>query len=235
MSKLNLLKSDVLILCGGLGTRFRAIRKDIPKSLAQIKGTPFIDIIINDLVLKGFRRIILATGHLSSQIELHIQTRKDAEYIFSREPKPLGTGGAIKFAERYFHSENILILNGDSYINFNFPSILRFHKKKKADMSILLSSVTSGNDYGHVILNKDNKITSFVEKGKLKRNSNVNAGVYLINRSLLENLKCKIQYSLEKECIPTWINSHRIFGIITDMEVRDIGTPKRFKQLQKSF
>ena len=99
MSVCKVQKPDVLILCGGLGTRFREVREDIPKALAPIQGTPFIDLLLNDLVDQGFRRIILATGHLSSQLEQYVQQRREAEYIISCEHKPLGTGGAIKLAE----------------------------------------------------------------------------------------------------------------------------------------
>ena len=113
-----------MILCGGQGTRFRTVREDIPKALAPIQGTPWIDILLDDRVAQGFRRIILATGHLSDQIEHHVKQRTDREYIISKEPKPLGTGGAIKFAEKHFLSDDILILNGDSRIDFSSPALL---------------------------------------------------------------------------------------------------------------
>ena len=117
MSVSKVQETDVLILCGGLGTRFREVREDIPKALAPIQGVPFIDLLLNDLVDQGFRRIILASGHLSSQLEYHVNQRTDAEYIISCEPIQLGTGGAIKFAEKHFRSKQILILNGDNYLH----------------------------------------------------------------------------------------------------------------------
>ena len=118
-------ETDVLILCGGMGTRFREVREDIPKALAPIQGVPFIDLLLNDLVDQGFRRIILASGHLGSQLEYHVNQRTDAEYIISCEPSPLGTGGAIKFAEKHFRSKQILILNRYSSINCDFNSLFR--------------------------------------------------------------------------------------------------------------
>ena len=174
--------TDVLILCGGLGTRFRVVREDIPKALAPVQGVPFIDLLLNDLIYQGFRRIILATGHFGSQLEYHVNQRTDAEYIFSCEPIPLGTGGAIKFAEKHFRSKQILILNGDSRIIFCLPSLLEFHHNNQADMSILLSSTTKGDDYGNVKINYENRITVFSEKPKKSESyselSLINAGVY---------------------------------------------------------
>ena len=130
MLKISVGETDVLILCGGLGTRFREVRKDIPKALAPIQGTSFIDLLLNDLVDQGFRRIILATGHISSQIEQYVKRRRDAEYIISSEPKPLGTGGAIKLAEQHIRSDLILILNGDSRILLDYNEIINLQEFK---------------------------------------------------------------------------------------------------------
>ena len=76
---------DVFILCGGQGTRFREVREDIPKALAPINQVPFLDLLVDDLVNQGCRRIILGTGYLSDQIEFHIKHRKDADYLISFE------------------------------------------------------------------------------------------------------------------------------------------------------
>ena len=93
MSKLNETgMPDVFILCGGKGTRFREVRDDIPKALVPINDIPFLDLLINDLVAQGCRRIILGTGYLSEQIESHIKKRNDANYLISFEKLTLGTG-----------------------------------------------------------------------------------------------------------------------------------------------
>ena len=232
-------ETDVLILCGGFGNRFRAVREDIPKALAPVQGVPFIDLLLNDLIHQGFRRIILATGHLGSQLEYHVKQRNDAEYIISCEPIPLGTGGAIKFAEKHFRSKQILILNGDSRIIFYLPSLLEFHHNNRADMSILLSSATKGDDYGNVAKNDENRITVFLEKPEKSESyselSLINAGVYCLNCSLLSDLEAKVEYSIEKDCIPSWLQYHRIIGLRTEQFVYDIGTPERYKDSQTMF
>ena len=57
---------------------------DIPKTLAPINSTTFIDIILDDLIAQGFKRIIFATGYHSDKIEGHIKNRTDAKYIISK-------------------------------------------------------------------------------------------------------------------------------------------------------
>jgi len=226
-------KTDVLILCGGMGTRFREVREDIPKAMAPVQGAPFIDLLLDDLIAQGFRRIILATGHLGDLLNQHVTQRADAEYVVSCEPKPLGTGGAIKFAGTHFHSDPVLVMNGDSKIECNFADLLISHKKNQADMTVLLSKVTGGSDYGNVEINNYDRIVNFIEKPVAVEASLVNAGVYLINKGLLKSLRKNQNYSLEEDWLQTWIHSHNIFGYITEAIFQDIGTPERYNSFCK--
>ena len=107
MPEVNTEIPDVFILCGGQGTRFRAVRDDIPKALAPINGIPFLDLLLDNLIIQGCQRIILGTGYLSEQIEFHAKKRSDGEYLISREDNPLGTGGAVHQALPLFNSEQV--------------------------------------------------------------------------------------------------------------------------------
>ena len=82
---------------------------------------------MDDLVSQGLTRIILATGYLSNLVEQHVKQRTDIEHIISCEPKPLGTGGAIKFAEQHFRSNPVLVMNGDSRIVFDALNLLKIY------------------------------------------------------------------------------------------------------------
>ena len=189
MPKIRVGETDVLILCGGLGTRFREVRNDIPKSLAPIQGTPFIDLLLNDLIVQGFRRIILATGYLSDQLEDYVNRRKDAEYIISNEPKPLGTGGAIKFAQSKLVSNPVLVLNGDSRIKFDSLDLFKIYNEQQCDVVMLLSKSTMGSDYGNVTMEASGQISQFTEKPtKTSDSTYVNAGVYLISSKIIQNI-----------------------------------------------
>ena len=59
--------SEAIILCGGLGTRFRSVSESIPKTLAPVSGRPVLKWLIDDLTIMGIKRIILASGHLSEK------------------------------------------------------------------------------------------------------------------------------------------------------------------------
>ena len=74
MTQINI---QTLILCGGLGTRFRSVSEDIPKSLAVVSGKPILSWLIGDLKKNKIKDIILATGHLSSNIEKYVGNHSD--------------------------------------------------------------------------------------------------------------------------------------------------------------
>jgi len=227
MPKISVGETDVLILCGGLGTRFREVQKDIPKALAPIKGTPFIDLLLNDLVEQGFRRIILATGHLSSQLEQYVKGRRDAEYIISCESKPMGTGGAIKLAEQHIRSDNFLILNGDTRIRLGYIDMMNFHLQMESDFTICLCNVNDKSDFGSVCLNDKKRIVSFNEKN-FNNNSFANAGVYCVNKKILNNIEKKKYFSIENSLIPNWLKTYNLFGYETSLKFYDIGTKDRY-------
>ncbi len=85
-------KTDVVILCGGLGKRLKKVVRDRPKSMAEIKGRPFLDILIDYVASFGFRRFILCTGYMGDHIDKYFVRGKERalDILFSRERKPLG-------------------------------------------------------------------------------------------------------------------------------------------------
>lgn len=234
MSRINETATDVLILCGGKGERFRKVREDIPKALAPINGVPFLDLLLNDLVDQGCKRIILGTGYLSGQIEAHLQRRNDAEYLISLEKSPLGTGGAIRNALNLFESKQVLVLNGDTYIAFSVQTFISFHKNQTADATVLLSSETSGKDYGNVVLGENNQILYFQEKPKDSKERLINAGVYCIQNKLIQQ-HSEGSASLERDWLPQWLINRRVLGMVLQKSFYDIGTRERFELAQKQL
>ena len=158
--------TDVYILCGGFGKRLKSITKNSPKPMVKIGEKPFLDIIIDYMAGFGFRCFILGLGYKAEVFKKYYRDfkRKDLEIKFCEERTPLGTGGAVKKAKSLIKSNPFLVLNGDSFCKFNPLNFLKFHKKKKAIVSILLRKVLSGADYGRVKLDKAGRITDFNEK-----------------------------------------------------------------------
>lgn len=224
--------TDVLVLCGGLGTRFREVRQDIPKCLAPLQGKPFLDLLLSNLIEQGFCNFILATGYLSDQVQDHIKKRSDANYRFSSEKVPLGTGGALKLAEKLVNSDPFLVMNGDSFIDFELTRILEDHATTQSDVSMLISSSMKSETYGSVFIDENRRVVAFAEKIREERSSFTNAGIYCLNSAVLSSIGNGVPISLERECFPQWVDRLKVTGLVTSSPIIDIGTAKRYQAAQ---
>jgi D-glycero-alpha-D-manno-heptose 1-phosphate guanylyltransferase len=224
---------DTIILAGGKGTRLKNILHNIPKALAPINGIPFLDLVISYLQdQKEIKKIILSVGYLKHQIINRYKNLKNI--IFSQETIPLGTGGAIKKALNSTDSENILVLNGDTYANFSLKKFLEFHIKKNSDLTILSTREKNISRYGNLIFDENQKILSFNEKNK-KNEGYINSGVYLIKKNIFNSFKSIDSFSFEKEYLPFIINTKNIFSFKTSSFFIDIGTEESYFKAQKIF
>ncbi|MBU4492170.1 MAG: NTP transferase domain-containing protein, partial [Euryarchaeota archaeon] len=175
---------DVVILCGGLGTRLKPVVSDRPKVLAKIGEKTFLDILIDSLTKQGFKNIILCVGYLKGQIKNHFDRDKEYNIMFSEERETLGTGGALKKARSLIKSNPFMVMNGDSICKIDFRKFYDFHVNKKAILSMALVRTKAAQDFGSVIINDSQRITSFMEKVVSKDECLINAGIYLMQKDV---------------------------------------------------
>src|SRR5213082_3974781 len=154
------------VLCGGPGTRLRPVLTDRPKSMALISGTPFLQLLLDRLRSQGVGDVILGTGYMAEKIESYFGSRNDLgmRIRYSREHEPLGTGGALKLAEPLI-SDPVLVLNGDSYVEWSLVPMLELFTVKNADIVVVLRAVADVTRYGSVALDHDGRVAEFTEKG----------------------------------------------------------------------
>ena len=154
MTQDSIVNLDVLILCGGFGTRLKEIEKGRPKPMVEVHGHPFLDILIQYVSSHGFRRFILCTGFKSEVIEQYFSGKNDGNtYVISREQEALGTGGGIKNAETCILSSPFMVLNGDSICRINLKDFIEFHGVNKATASMVLATADDVRGYGSVAIN----------------------------------------------------------------------------------
>lgn len=226
---------DVVILCGGMGTRLRNIVSDRPKVMAEVNSRPFLDILIDYVAGYGFKRFILCVGYMKDFIKKYYEQRSsDLKILFSEEKDLLGTAGAIKNAEALIQSNPFLVMNGDSFCKIDIKAFLDFHINKKALASIALVSPDKDADYGVVTVDDNRRIMSFNEKVMPDVDSFISAGVYFFNRDVLDFVPANTNYSLEYDLFPK-ITDKGIFGYITGESVIDIGTPDRYRDAKKKL
>jgi NDP-sugar pyrophosphorylase family protein len=224
---------DVLILCGGLGTRLREVVPDRPKGLAEVAGRPFLDILVDQFVRHGFRRFVLCAGHGSDQISAHYRHRKDAEFVVSIEPNPLGTGGAVRHALAHVRSDPFLVANGDSICDVNYEELARFHRLKGSDLTIVVIPQSGRGDVGSIDLAADDQVQSFEEKAQgTKQSRYVNAGIYLMQHAVVSELSPNTAFSLERDVFPQAVKQRKCYGYPARGRLIDIGTPDRYRAAQ---
>lgn len=225
-----------VILAGGLGTRLRAAVSDRPKVLADVAGQPFLERIFEQLRGFGVRKVVVCTGYMAEQIEhLYQASFKDLSITYSREHSLLGTAGAVRFALEHITTDRALVLNGDSYCDFNYATFKSFHDAKDAEASLLLTYVEDCSRYGSVVIDENGKVGSFIEKSGASGAGFINAGVYLMERSLIKEIPPGRILSLEKDIFPQWIG-RKFYGHATNTPMFiDIGTPQSFEQAQSLF
>ena len=226
---------DVLILCGGLGSRLHSVISDRPKGLALIKGQPFLDILVETLVKSGFQRFIFCVGHLKEQIVEHFESRKEAKFLFSEESFPLGTGGAIKNAIPLVTSDTLLVINGDSYCTVDYEKLIQFHNERNSSATFVLSKSPARDDGGRVLIDYKNRVEHFHEKNSTKEmnGSFINAGIYLLKQDSIKATDLEPPFSLEYDFFPSLINSKSCYAFITNSQLVDIGTPERYLDANK--
>src|ERR1044072_219085 len=191
------------VLCGGQGTRLRSVVADRPKSMALISGVPFLELLLAQLASQQISDVVLGTGYMADNIENYFGDGKQLglRLQYSRELEPLGTGGALKLAEPLI-SDPVLVLNGDSYVEWGLAPMLQILDHKKADLIIALQAVDDVTRYGTVTVDHHGRVTQFVEKGAAAGPGLINAGVYLIRKQIVRDLPAGRGISLEKEVFP---------------------------------
>jgi len=225
----------IAILCGGLGTRLRAAVSDRPKALASVAGRPFLAWLLDLLDLHGFSRVVLCTGFQAEKIEAYFgASHKGLQLRYSADPNLLGTGGALRHALPQLESENILVVNGDSYCSADLRSFWRDHVDSRAAASMLISQAVDSRRYGLVQLNSAGLITAFQEKATSTGPGWINAGIYLVNRELLQAITPGQTCSLEREIFPAWIKMG-LRGVKSDCPFIDIGTPDSYACANRMF
>jgi NDP-sugar pyrophosphorylase family protein len=224
---------DALILCGGLGTRLKPVVPDRPKGLATVSGRPFLDLLTSELVREGFRRLILCVGHGSDQIIGHFRGRSEAQFVFSVEHRPLGTGGAVRLALPHVNSAPFVVVNGDSFCRVRYTELLVFHQRRAALATVVVTPPSERVDVGAVELAADQRVLRFTEKPpEINTGRLVNAGVYVIERCLIESGPENVPCSLERDILPRAIDKGGCYGFRVEGPLVDIGTPERYERAQ---
>lgn len=228
---------EAIILAGGFGTRLRElIGDDIPKPMAPVNERPFLEYLLRYLNKWGVSRVVMATGYRHEVIEAYFGERyAEMEIIYSVEKEPLGTGGAVKKAMEHIDGYSCYVVNGDTFFDVNLWKVGNFHRAREAHASMALRKVGDVSRYGSVKIDKENRITSFEEKGGATGMGFINGGTYIINRKAFLELDLPDTFSLETDYFQKHYKDLRIFGVRCFSYFLDIGIPEDYEEASDAF
>lgn len=228
-------KIMAMILVGGLGTRLKPVVSDRPKCLSLVLGRPFITYLLDQLENAGIQSVVLCTGYLAEQVYKTLgYSYNSLSLYYSAEDVPLGTAGAIRHAIPLIDSENILILNGDSYVNLSLKDYLGWVQKRHWLSSLVLVHVQEAGRYGRVVVTSNDQILNFEEKTTFAGPGDINAGIYALKTSILTSIPSRIPCSLEKDVFPQLLK-HQLYGYRSTCDFIDIGVPESYFQANRFF
>lgn len=176
---------DAVLMAGGKGERLRPLTEKTPKPLLPVGDKAIIDHNIDRLIRYGVKHINVTVNYLGEQLEEHfMKPRGDVKVETVREPKFLGTIGSICFVKEFFNN-TILVMNSDLFTNINYEDFYLHFKEHDAEMSVAAVPYTVSVPYGIFDLDGNN-INGLIEKPTY--NYYANAGIYLIKRSVLNEI-----------------------------------------------
>lgn len=229
-----------MILAGGLGTRLRGVYSG-PKCLAPVAGRPFLDYVLRWLASQSVRNVVVCVGYKRSSVERYVGAGRQwgLRVAYSREERLLGTGGALKKAEKLISGYRMLVINGDTLAQVDLNELIAFHTSRRALATLALTRVRDSGRYGLVRVDRQERIRAFMEKnqkrGASERDRLINAGVYVLEKKALDRIRTQTPASLERDVFPRLTESGKICGFVSNGHFIDIGIPEDFRRAQSEL
>lgn len=221
---------DAVILCGGKGTRLKSVVPDLPKPMAALNDKPFLELLLDYAAGFGFKRFILAAGYRGDVIEKHFSGAfPGLEIAVSRETEPLDTAGAVKNAASLIRTPQFLVMNGDSICRIDLRAFMDFHFSRRGRASVAVAKVADAGSFGSIVKDAGDRILSFREKVPAGAGY-VNAGIYILDKTVLDAVPPGARYSMERELLPALISGGEVYGYETESRLFDIGTPEGYRE-----
>lgn len=224
-----------LILAGGKGTRLRPLTLNTPKPIVPVANAPFLLYQIDLMLSAGIHEVILSLSYQPRKIEDLLKDGTDygVSIRYAVEGSPLGTGGAFKNAEEHLDATTV-VFNGDILTGVDLAAVIRKHKESGAVATIVLTPVDNPSAYGLVETASDGSVRRFIEKpgpDEITCNT-INAGVYVLESSVLRYIPKDEPYSFERGLFPALLErKERVISFILDKYWIDIGTPKKYLEV----
>ena len=229
-----------ILLAGGKGTRLRPLTLHTPKPVVPIFDRAFLHYQIDLLrQVPEVDEVILSLNYQPRRIEEVFGdgagTGVRLRYVV--EPSPLGTGGAIRYAAQGI-DDTLIVFNGDVMTSVDVNAVVKLHRERKAQATIVLTPVDNPTAYGLVETEADGSVRRFLEKPNPDEITcdTINAGIYVLEPSTFDRIPRDVSYSIERAYFPSLIERRESFVAYVDRGYWiDIGTPEKYVQVHRDM
>lgn len=182
----------------------------------------------------GCDEVVLAINyrpHVMMEFLKEWEEKLDIKITCSQEEEPMGTAGPLALARKILDNGSgapFFVLNSDVICDYPLKDMMEFHKKSKAEATILVTKVEDPSKYGVVVYDKDSGfIDRFVEKPKEFVGDRINAGIYCCSPEILQRIQPR-PTSIEKEIFPAVAADKKLYATELDGYWMDVGQPKDY-------
>ncbi|WP_111976535.1 sugar phosphate nucleotidyltransferase [Algibacillus agarilyticus] len=217
----------LFVLAGGFGTRLRSVVNNVPKPLAPVNNKPFLYYLVDNWLEQGIHKFIFLLHYQGDLIEAFLNDLKlhsrfeSCEFIYIYEPKPLGTGGAIKHAlQKLAIQDDFFVANADTWLGQGIEALNGSSSGTIA--SVHVSDVTR---YGRLELQRD-VVMQFGEKDLSGGRGWINAGLYRLNYDFF--VDTDTSFSLEEKVLKPAAECQLLKAIKVGGDFIDIGIPEDY-------
>lgn len=218
-----------MILAAGLGQRMRPLTDHLPKPLLSVNRKTLLDYHLEKIQQAGIRDVIINLAYLGEKIREHLQQHPypQLKIIFSQEPEPLETGGALLHAADLLKNEDFLLVNGDVWSDIDYQKIIQ-HKLKPNQLGhLILVANPDFHPQGDFVLDTS---TQLLQEKQQKRGLTF-SGISILSPQLIEGYSGKrIKFPLA-EAFREAIAHKKLTGELYCGHWSDVGTPQRLENL----
>ncbi len=219
---------NIVILCGGLGTRVQHITLNKPKLLIDINGKPFFYHTLKILKKNKIKNIFLLTQHKDKYIKNYIKNINQFSIKVLRDGKKrLGTGGSLKKNLKYLPKEFFLTY-GDSYLDFDYSKIIKKFLSSSKNIISIYKNKNSSHKNNILVSNK--KILKYNKK---KNFNYIDYGLFYFKKCDLKECNIKKNEFDMSEYIIELIKKKKLGYAISRKKFQECGSIEGINSLRK--
>jgi NDP-sugar pyrophosphorylase family protein len=202
--------------------------------MLPVGHAPILERILRWLKDNGISDVVISTGYLGNMIESYFSDGSDfglsIEYAKSR--KPLGIAGQLRSAEPKL-GQRFVCLYGDAILDFDLRSLISFHEKKRALLTMSLMSYKVQGKYGVIELKEDGRIGRWKEKPVVE--TDINVGCYVMEKRYLEYIPPNSVYGMKEAFEAAMEKKEPLYGLKVPGTFWDIGDKAAYKEADEYY